>query len=130
VMRLQELKRYEVAIRSVTDRLAALKSSLEDIKALAGSSQEALAAVEAVARRVMRSLSIIPTPDEYREVHALLASAAQLANSAAGIRREAVLASNIARAWDASSAAAGSMMLTARARSELLGVLRPPQFPR
>jgi hypothetical protein len=76
---------------------------------------------------VLRSLSIIPAPDEFRDVHALLASAAQLANSAAGIRREAVLASNMARAWDASSAAAGAIMLTARAQSEIDGVLRRPQ---
>ena len=130
VMRLPELQRYEVAIRSVTDRLAGLKPSLEDIKALAGSSSVGLHTVETAAQQVLRSLSIIAVPDEYRDIHALLISAAQLANNAAGIRREAVLASNIARAWDASSAAAGSMMLTARAQSEIVGVLRPPQFPR
>jgi hypothetical protein len=129
LMRLPDLRHYEESIRSVVDRLAGLKPSLEDIKALAGSSSGSLDALEATARRAMRSLSIIPAPDEYRDVHALLASAAQLADSAAVIRREAVMASSIPRAWDASSAAAGSMMLIARAQAEIIGVLRPPQFP-
>ncbi|MQA31716.1 MAG: hypothetical protein GEU82_18095 [Luteitalea sp.] len=129
-MRLPELRRYRVAIRSAIARLAALKPSLEDIKALAGSSHGTLEELENAARQVMRSLSIIPAPDEYRDAHALLASAAQLASTAAGIRREAVLASNMARAWDASSAAAGAIMLTARAQAEIQGRLRPPQLPR
>ena len=38
-------------------------------------------------------------------------SAAQLADSAARIRREAALTGDMARAWDASSAAAGALML-------------------
>jgi hypothetical protein len=130
LMRLPELRRYEAATRSVVDRLVAMKPSLEDIKALSGSTHETLETLETAAKRTMRSITIIPAPDEYRDVHALLASAAQLANSAAGIRREAVLAGDIARAWDASSAAAGSMLLTARAQSEMLTVLRPPQLPR
>jgi hypothetical protein len=129
-MRLPELRRYERAIQSVVDRLVAMKSSLEDIKALSGSTHGTLATLQATARRAMRSITLIPAPDEYRDVHALLASAAQLANSAAGIRREAVLAGNIARAWDASSAAAGAMLLTARAQSEIMSVLRQPQLSR
>ena len=40
-------------------------------------------------------------------------SAAQLADSAATIRREAALTGDMARAWNASSAAAGALMLSA-----------------
>ena len=47
-------------------------------------------------------------------------SAVQLAANAAKIRREAALTGNIARAWDASSAAAGALMLSARARTDLV----------
>lgn len=130
VMRLPELRQYEASVQSVIDRLTALKPSLENIKALAGSSSGSLDALQATARRAMRSLAIIPAPEECRDLHALLASAAQLADSAAVIRREAVLASSLPRAWDASSAAAGSMMLTARARAEIVTVLQQPQFTR
>jgi hypothetical protein len=55
-------------------------------------------------------------------------SAAQLADNAARIRREATLAGDIGRAWDASSAAAGALMLGARARSDIQTQLRPPQL--
>jgi hypothetical protein len=63
-------------------------------------------------------------------VHALIVSAVQLADNAAKIRREAALTGSLARAWDASSAAAGSMMLTDRATKGLQQVVRPPQQPR
>jgi hypothetical protein len=58
--------------------------------------------------------------------HALLVSAAHLAGNAARIRREATLAGDLARAWDASSAAAGALMLGARARADIQSFLRPP----
>ena len=71
----------------------------------------------------------IEPPDELRAAHALLVSAVQLAANAARIRREATLAGDMARAWDASSAAAGALMLGARARSDIQALLRPPQLP-
>ena len=52
----------------------------------------------------------------------------QLAGNAGQIRREATLAEDIARAWDASSAAAGALMLGARARTDMQSLLRPPQL--
>ena len=44
------------------------------------------------------------------------------------IRRQAALSGDIARAWDASSAAAGALMLSARAKSEIQSLLRPPEL--
>jgi hypothetical protein len=52
----------------------------------------------------------------------------QLAGNAAQIRREAALAGDMARAWDASSAAAGALMLGAKARTDILAALRLPQL--
>ena len=60
--------------------------------------------------------------------HATLVSAAQLASSAAQVRREATLAGDMTRAWDASSAAAGALMLGAKARSDIQALLRLPQL--
>jgi hypothetical protein len=56
-----------------------------------------------------------------------LISAAQLARNAAQIRRDATLASDMTRAWDASSAAAGALMLGARARADIQTSMKPPQ---
>ena len=57
-------------------------------------------------------------------MHNLFTSAVQLADNAAKIRREAALTGNIARAWDASSAAAGALMLATQARTDLLVALQ------
>jgi hypothetical protein len=58
-----------------------------------------------------------------------MVSAAQMAANAVMVRREAALANDMARAWNASSAAAGALMLGARAREDILTKLRPPQLP-
>lgn len=42
---------------------------------------------------------------------------------------EATLAGDMTRAWDASSAAAGAIMLGAKARSDIQALLRRPQLP-
>ena len=67
-------------------------------------------------------------PEELAAAHALLMSAVQLANSAASIRREATIAGDMTRAWDASSAAAGALMLGAKARTDIQSLLRLPQL--
>jgi hypothetical protein len=61
-------------------------------------------------------------------VHTLLQSAASLASQATLARTEAVASGDIQRAWDASSAAAGSMMLLAQARTELERALKLPEL--
>ena len=60
----------------------------------------------------------------------MLVSATQLAANAARIRREAALTGNMTRAWDASSAAAGALMLSAKARTDMQNLFRSPQLPR
>ncbi len=76
----------------------------------------------------MERASAIHPPEELVAAHALLISAAQLAATAAAIRREATLAGSMTRAWDASSAAAGALMLGARARTDIQSLLKPPQL--
>ena len=78
--------------------------------------------------QILTLATAIAPPDEFAAAHALLISAVQLAGNAAQIRREATLASDMTRAWDASSAAAGALMLGARARSDIQSLLRLPQL--
>jgi hypothetical protein len=129
-LRLPAFRQYRQSIGSALTRLARLQPPLEDIRALAGSDPAALDGLQHAAEQISRSVSIIEPPEEFRSVHALLGSAAQLALSAATIRRDATLAGDLARAWDASSAAAGALMLTARAQQEIQTVFRLPQLPR
>jgi hypothetical protein len=126
LLKSDEYRKYSAAVDPQLLRLQALKPALEDIKSLAGSSPAALAAIESTSAQILHAVSVVLAPEDLRAAHALLVSAAQLADSAARIRREAVLSTDLARAWDASSAAAGSMMLTARARGEIETMLKPP----
>jgi hypothetical protein len=127
-IRLPELLKYRVSVTPNLERLDRQKPALEDIKSLAGSAPETLAVIQRTAAEVLKTASEITPPDELRGAHALLVSAAQMADSAARIRREAALTGDIARAWDASAAAAGALMLVARARTEIQELFRFPQL--
>lgn len=129
-LRLPVIRRYRALIDSTLQGLTGLKQPLEDIKSLAGSGNGALAAARRSAAEILRTATNIVPPEECRGAHGLLVSAAQLAQSAALIRIEAVRASDMTRAWNASSAAAGALMLSVRAESEIQAVLRLPQLPR
>jgi type II secretory pathway component PulJ len=108
-MRAPVLRQYYLAISRPIDLLAGLNPALENIKALAGSSPVALATIDRVVAQILKlAAAIVP--------------------NAARIRREATLASDMARAWDASSAAAGALMLGTRATKDIQTLVRPPQL--
>ena len=96
------------------DLFAELKAPLEDIKALSGSPPGTLATLQRSAARIATLMAASCLREEVAGAHALLVSAVQLAGNAAQIRREAALAGDMTRAWDASSAAAGALMLGAQ----------------
>ena len=123
-----DLRIYRLAIRAPMDLFAGLRAPLEDIKELAGSPPGSLAMLQRSASRIATLMAAVVPPEEVTAAHALLLSAVQLAGNAAQIRREAALAGDMARAWDASSAAAGALMLGAKARTDILAALRLPQL--
>jgi len=127
-MQQPKFRKYDVSMSVPMDLFAQLKPSLENIKALAGSSPGNLTFIERISARILKLSAAIVPPDEFVAAHALLVSAVQLATQAAQVRREATLAGNMARAWDASSAAAGALMLGARAQTDIQALLRPPQL--
>jgi hypothetical protein len=127
-LRAPALREYRIAMSVPMDLFAQLKPSLENIKSLSGSGPMTPATLQRRVARVLAVASAVVPPEEMVAAHALLVSAAQLAGNAAQIRREAVLASDMARAWDASSAAAGALMLGARARADIQSQLRLPQL--
>jgi hypothetical protein len=127
-LRAPEIRRYRVAISTPMDLFARLKPSLESIKGLSGSTPATLTAIERSVSRILKLASTIAPPAELAPAHALLISAVQLARNAAVIRREAAMAADMTRAWDASSAAAGALMLGAKARTDIQALLRLPQL--
>jgi hypothetical protein len=127
-MRAPDLRRYRVAIGTPMDLFTELGPPLENIKSLAGSPPTALSFIQRRVARILNLISAIVPPEEVAAAHALLISAVQLAGHSAEIRREAVLAGDMTRAWDAASAAAGALMLGAKARADLQALLRVPQL--
>jgi len=129
-LKLPELRAYRDSVSQSVQKLIRLGPALEDIKGLAGSGPTALGSIVKTAADILKVVADIHPPDEFRDVHSLVVSATQLADSAARLRREAALTGNMARAWDASSAAAGALMLSERARVEIQSAFRLPQLPR
>jgi hypothetical protein len=119
---------YRLAMNVPMALFANLRPSLESIRSLAGSSPAALASLQRMTAQILAATAGVRPPEELAAAHALLVSATQLAASAARIRREATLANDIDRAWNASSAAAGALMLGAKARTDIQMLLRPPEI--
>src|SRR5579862_2700396 len=95
--------KYRVAIRTPIDLFGALTPSLESIRSLSGSTPASLSNADRLTKRIQKLAAAIVPPEELAAAHALLVSAVQLAASATDIRRQAALAGDMTRAWDASS---------------------------
>jgi hypothetical protein len=127
-LRASALRGYRTAIRPPIVLFTNLKPSLEGIKGLSGTSPSTLSRLERTVERILTQVSAVVPPVELQAAHALLLSAVHLAQNAGEIRRQATLAGDLARAWDASSAAAGALMLAARARADIQKALRRPEL--
>jgi hypothetical protein len=126
--RVGSYRAYLKAIAPVIETLARAQRDLDNIKRLAGSEAVDLVAVMNGIGVNARLLATIGVPDELKPAHALLASALTLADSAIRTRRAAVMSGELRSAWDASSAAAGSMTLFARAQEDMEAVVKLPQI--
>lgn len=129
-LRMPELRRYQSSVVPALSKLKSLAPHLEDIKALSGSGPDAIGALLQWAADCRAVLNSVQPPDELRATHDLLLSVAQLVESAAKMRREAALIGSLDRAWNASSAAAGALMLSERARTDLQAAIKPPELSR
>jgi hypothetical protein len=128
-LRLPELRAYRDAMSESLQKLTRLTLALEDIKALTGSGPDALGLILKTSTDIQKVADTIHPPDELRDLHSLVMSTILLAQNAAKLRRQAALTGDMARAWDASSAAAGALMLSERLRTEMQSAFRLPQLP-
>jgi hypothetical protein len=119
---------YQRVVGPVIDGLARAREDLDDIKRLAGSDAAVLAALGGRLSTNLRTLGVVAVPDELKSAHALLVSAVTLAETAVRTRRQAVVSGELAVAWEASSAAAGSMMLLTRAKEDMEAAVRLPEL--
>jgi hypothetical protein len=121
------LRTYRLAIAGPLDRFIRLRPLLEAIKS-SSISPELLIGLSRSITEAAEQASTVRPPDELAAPHATLVSALQMASAAAKISVEAVGTGNAARGRDASSAAAGALMLGVRATDDIQAALRPPQL--
>jgi hypothetical protein len=115
--------------RSATPFIQALvdaRSSLDDIKLLAGPSPERLFPLSRQLDRHARRLALLEPPAQLVTVHSAFRSAFTLAANAVQLRRDAVAVADVELARQASAAASGAMLLIDRARADLRDALEPP----
>jgi hypothetical protein len=124
--RIHRLRAYKKSTQSPVTSLIAAERSLVDIRNMAGPPPEKL---RVLGRRVIaegRRLALVEPPKELEGIHAVLRSAYELADNAIRLRQDAAEAADVNLARQASSAAAGALMLLSKARSDLDAALRPP----
>ncbi len=117
--RVEVLKDYRHAIRSPRNRMITIAAQLRQIRDRKITSITALKLAEVRARVAIHELRTSAVPAEAAAAHTLLITAFQLARQAATLCQDAVSSKNTTLAWDASSAAAGALMLADRAADEL-----------
>lgn len=121
--RLEYFKEYRRATESVRRQLKDLGGDLREIRDRKTPSFRALHRLEIRSTMVLHDLNGIQPPPELHAIHGQMVTALQLARQAAVLRRDATTSKITQRAWEASSAAAGALMLAERAETELRAML-------
>jgi hypothetical protein len=124
--RVEVLRAYQRRVSFAIDQLRRAVKPLEDIRRLAGPSARTLARLASRMTSSGRQLALVKAPAELDPIHGMLTSAVQMAERAASTRQNAIRANDMKAAWDASSAAAGALLLYERAREELRRLAAPP----
>lgn len=108
--------------RAVAEPMAVLRReepAIDEIRRLAGPSRERLTELTTAISNAARLLDAVSVPEEVTPAHSLLKNAMQLAARAAAGRQQAIQTRSMQTAQDASSAAAGAIMLFDRAAADL-----------
>jgi len=124
--RMRILRGYRSHIKNALEDFRESADGLEEIRALAGPSPRTLGRLSERAAKSMLRLKQMKPPLELHTAHGLLTSAFQLAGQAAATRQKAIQTTSMDLAWQASSAAAGALMMFASANEELERLAAPP----
>lgn len=121
---------YQRSAGSQMRQLAKLQRPLEAIRRLDGPSPSTL---QSLRRRLDGGADRLEriglgVPADLREAHGLLVSAWRFAEKAVSARSDAVSSGNLATAWEASSAAAGALLMLSRAQHDLSALVEPPKL--
>lgn len=117
---------YRRNLAPALDDFRRVRPWLIDIRQLAGPAPRLLDRLERRIAMARHGLDALRAPAELEPVQSTVSAAFQMARRAAVTRRNAVSSRDMKLAWDASSAAAGALMLVEHALVELDRLTRPP----
>jgi hypothetical protein len=126
LMRRNLILAYWRQIRAGLDRFLGVRQWLTDVRQLAGPSPGALRRLAYDAEFAGHELARVKPPVEVASAHSTLGTASRMAARAARLRLEAVRFASMDTAWEASSAAAGALLLLDQAIQELRTITREP----
>ncbi len=127
-LRSEAFRGYGREVGAVIKSLESLKGDLEAVKAMAGPQPRALPRLIERLEDSGRRLTIQTPPSDLQDTHAALRSAVHLMSEGFRMRQEAILANDVQLARNASSAAAGSLLLLTRAKADLDQFFSPPRL--
>jgi hypothetical protein len=126
--RLVIFREYQRTVGADLVQLVKARSALESIKKLDGPEPDRLDSLNRVLRGGAGRLDRLHVPEYLRSTHELVKGAWRFAETAAAGRMKAVAAADIGTAWEASSAAAGALMMLSLAQKELRALTEPPKL--
>jgi hypothetical protein len=127
-LRRDTYRQYQRTVGSSLLQLVKSTASLRAIRTLDGPSPDQLVALRSQLSGGAERLERMRTPEYLREVHERLIGAWRFAENATRARYDAISKADATAAWEASSSAAGALMMLARVQQDLTALLTPPQL--
>ena len=119
---------YQRLVGSQLLQLVRAQPHLEAIRRLDGPSLATLRSLQSRLGGGAERLERLPVPEDLRTTHSLLVGSWRFAETAATGRSDAVSSGNVGRAWEASSAAAGALMLLSQVQGSIRELLELPRL--
>jgi hypothetical protein len=119
---------YERRVRTTMSGFDGLRPVLAAIRDMHGTAYWRLSQTLDRLKAFEADLALIKAPEDLIDVHSTLSSSVHMALEACERRRRAVIVESLPDARDASSAAAGALLLADQARTTLVARLFPPRI--
>ena len=119
---------YQRTISSELLQLVKMQPSLDAIRRLEGPAPATLVTLRSRLDGGAARLERLTVPADLRATHELLISAWRFARTAVDTRYSAVSSGNVSTAWQASSSAAGALLMVAKVQKDVRALLEPPKL--
>jgi hypothetical protein len=119
---------YQRQVGSQLMSLVKAQPQLEAIRRLDGPPLATLRSLQGRLSGGAERLERLQVPEDLRSTHSMLVGAWRFAETAANGRSDAISSGNVGRAWEASSAAAGALMLLSQVQHGIQELLELPRL--